>query len=165
MEITGMETLAAIQNEEQQQRYEAKLKRELGGLVLAHLADPRTEDIVLNPDSVLWVKRFGEGLYPIGEMPSAQAASALHTIAAWRGTTLHHDRPILETELPLDGSRFEGLIAPVVREPVFAIRTRPRRIFTLEDYERAGILTNKQDLLHEIRRRAAFRNSIKGLSH
>ena len=35
----------------------------------------------------------------------------------------------------------------------------------MEDYERAGILTNKQDLLHEIRRRTAFRDSIKGLSH
>ncbi len=160
-----MGSLGLIHVSEQKQRYEAKLKRELGSLVLSHLADPRTEDIVLNPDSVLWVKRCGEGFYPIGEMPSAQAASALHTIAAWRGTTLHHDRPILETELPLNGNRFEGLIAPVVREPVFAIRTRPRGIFTLDDYERAGILTNKQESLQEIRRRTTFRDSIKGLLH
>src|SRR5207244_3281939 len=162
---TEMAALALIQSEEQRDRFQAKLKRELGALVLSHLADPRTEDIVLNPDSVLWVKRFGEGFYPIGEMPPTQAASALHTIAAWRGTTLHHDRPILETELPLDGSRFEGLVAPVVREPVFAIRTRARRIFTLEDYDRAGILTEKHDPRHEIRRRTTFRDSIQGLSH
>src|SRR5438552_1174881 len=117
-----------IENGEQEQRYEAKLKREFGSLVLSHLADPRTEDIVLNPDSLLWIKRLGEGFYPVGEVSLGQAASALHTIAAWRGTILNHDRPILETELPLDGSRFEGLVAPIVRQPVFAIRIRPRQI-------------------------------------
>lgn len=154
-----------IPNNEQEQRYKAKLERELGGLVLAHLADPRTEDIVLNPDSILWVKRFGEGFYPVGVMPPSQATSALNTIAAWRGTTLHHDRPILETELPLDGSRFEGLIAPVVRRPAFAIRIRPRRIFTLEDYEHAGILTHKQATIEGVRRRLTFRDSIQGFSH
>jgi type IV secretion system protein VirB11 len=34
---------------------------------------------------------------------------------------------MLETELPLDGSRFEGLVSPIVRHPVFAIRMRPKR--------------------------------------
>ncbi len=58
-------------------------------------------------------------------MPAAQAASALGTIAAWRGTVLNHEHPILETELPIDGSRFEGIVSPVVRRPVFAIRLRP----------------------------------------
>ena len=48
-------------------------------------------------------------------MPAAQAASALGTIAAWRGTVLNHEHPILETELPIDGSRFEGIVSPVVR--------------------------------------------------
>ena len=70
-------------------------------------------------------------------MPPAQAASALNTIAAWKGTVMNHDRPILETELPLDGSRFEGIVSPVVRNPIFAIRLRPKQIFTLADYESA----------------------------
>jgi Flp pilus assembly CpaF family ATPase len=52
---------------------------------------------------------------------------------------LNHDHPILETELPLDGSRFEGVVAPVVRQPVFAIRLRSRKVFTLDEYETAGI--------------------------
>src|SRR5438552_9556581 len=156
-----MTTFALIENGEQQQRYEAKLKRELGSLVLTHLSDSRTEDIVLNPDSSVWIKRLAEGFYPIGEMSPTQAASALHTIAAWRGTTLTHDRPVLETELPLDGSRFEGLISPVVRQPAFAIRLRPRHVFTLDDYERSGILSQKDDPLHRVRRRCRFRDSVK----
>ena len=76
-------------------------------------------------------------------MSPTQAASALNTIAAWKGTVMNHDRPILETELPLDGSRFEGIVSPVVRSPIFAIRLRPRQIFTLEEYENAGIITEK----------------------
>ena len=105
------------------------------------LADDLTEDILLNPDSSLWVKRMGEGFSCVGEIPPVQAASALSTLAAWRKTVLNHEHPILETELPIDGSRFEGIVAPVVRQPVFAIRLRPRRIFQLDEYESRGILT------------------------
>jgi len=121
--------------DEQRQRFEAKLRRELGDVVLGLLNDPGTEDILLNPDSVLWAKRMGEGFVAVGQILPPQAASAMNTIAAWKGTVMNHDRPILETELPLDGSRFEGIISPVVRQPIFAIRLRPRRIFTLAEYE------------------------------
>src|SRR5262249_31149288 len=160
-----MSNFAVVPHEEQRQRYETKLKREFGDLILSHLADPRTEDIILNPDSVLWIKRIGEGFVPVGEMPPAQAASALNTIAAWKGTSLNHEKPILETELPLDGSRFEGLVSPVVRRPIFAIRLRPRRIFTIEDYESAGILTEKSDPLNKLRRRESFLDSLRSLKH
>jgi type IV secretion system protein VirB11 len=150
---------------EQHSRLEAKLKRELGENVLALLADDRTEDIVLNPDSSLWTKRIGQGFVQVGEMGPAQAASALNTIAAWKGTVLNHERPILETELPLDGSRFEGITSPVVRSPVFAIRSRPKRVFTLEDYERAGILTQKDDPQNRRRKRESFAEMLHGLTH
>jgi P-type conjugative transfer ATPase TrbB len=160
-----MSTFAVVQHEEQRQRFEAKLKRELGETLLRHLADARMEDIVLNPDSTLWVKRIGEDFVASSEMPAAQAASALNTIAAWKGTSLNHERPILETELPLDGSRFEGLVSPIVRRPVFAIRLRPRRIFTLEEYESAGILTGKDDPLNKLRSRESFLDSIRGMKH
>jgi type IV secretion system protein VirB11 len=76
--------------------------------MLQLLAAEDTEDIVLNPDSSLWVKRISKDFQRVGAMAPAQAASALNTIAAWKGTVMNHDRPVLETELPLDGSRFEG---------------------------------------------------------
>jgi type IV secretion system protein VirB11 len=141
-------TSVTVINEDQRHRYEAKLRRELGGIVLGALQDDRVEDIMLNPDSSLWIRRMGEGFTLMGEMTAAQAASALNTIAAWKGTTINHERPILETELPLDGSRFEGIVSPVVRNPVFAIRLRPRTIFTLRDYEEGGIISDKNDALN-----------------
>jgi type IV secretion system protein VirB11 len=155
----------AVIHDEHQYRLETKLKRELGDQVLAQLGDDRTEDVLLNPDGALWVKRMGEGFVHLGEIPAPQASSALSTIAAWRGTVLNHEHPILETELPLDGSRFEGIVSPVVRRPVFAIRLRPRRIFPLDEYETNGILTAKDDSLNHVRRLDDFLNGLRGLNH
>jgi type IV secretion system protein VirB11 len=78
---------------------------------------------------------------------------------------LNHDHPILETELPLDGSRFEGVVAPVVRQPVFAIRLRPRKVFTLDDYEAAGILTGKEDTSNRVRQQEDFASAVRGRTH
>jgi type IV secretion system protein VirB11 len=159
-----MSTQSLVQDE-QHQRLEVKLRRELGDQVLRLLDDNLTEDILLNPDGSLWVKRVGHGFSRMGEMPAAQAASALGTVAAWRGTVLNHEHPILETELPIDGSRFEGIVSPVVRRPVFAIRLRPRKIFSLDDYEVDGILTDGTDPLNQLRRRDNFLDGVRGLKH
>lgn len=151
--------------DEHQCRLETKLKRELGEQVLSLLDDVLVEDIILNPDSALWIKRFGEGFTRVGTIPPAQAASALSTIAAWRGTVLNHDSPIIETELPLDGSRFEGIVSPIVRHPVFAVRLRPKRIYALDEYERSGVLTNKDDSQNLVRNQDHFLNQVRGLNH
>src|ERR1700753_3234333 len=157
--------IPGLAHDEQHSRLEAKLKRELGDTVLELLGEDATEDIVLNPDSTLWVKRMGQGFQHVGFMPPAQAASALNTIAAWKGTVMNHDRPVLETELPLDGSRFEGIVSPVVRNPVFAIRLRPQRIFTLADYESSGILTGKDDAQNRTGARMSFAKAVRGADH
>lgn len=146
-------------------RLEAKLRRELSETILQLLEDELTEDVVLNPDSSVWAKRMGSGFRVVGAISPTQAASALNTIAAWKGTVMNHDRPILETELPLDGSRFEGIVSPVVRNPIFAIRLRPRQIFTLANYEKSGIITGKEDDLNQIRKRDTFIEDVRGLDH
>src|SRR5260370_9680303 len=96
-----------------------------------------------------------------GEMSASQAQTALGTIAAMKGTVINHERPILETELPLDGSRFEGLVSPVVRSPVFAIRLRPGRVCRLEEYEWSEIITRKDAPRNVLRQRTRFRNAIR----
>src|SRR5260370_1562351 len=98
----GMPASAPFEQHERSNRLGVKLRRELGDQVLALLGDERTEDIVLNPDSSLWAKRIGEGFIRFGHMPPTRAASALGTIAAWRGTVLNHEHPILQTGLPID---------------------------------------------------------------
>jgi type IV secretion system protein VirB11 len=147
---------------EQQQRLEVKLRRELGDSILILLNDDAVEDIVLNPDGALWAKQMGSGFRRVGQMSGSQAVCAMNTIASMRSMVLNYERPVLETELPIDGSRFEGLIPPVVRHPVFAIRRRPRKIFTLAQYCDAGILTNRADPLNRLRRRENFADQLAG---
>lgn len=147
---------------EQRIRQDAKLRRELGDTVLNLLRDERTEDICLNPDGKLWAKRQGGPFEAIGEMPAVQALSALGTIAAQRDEVINWHNPLLEAELSLDGSRFQGLISPVVRQPVFSIRVRPRRVFRLEEYERSNILTDKADPLNRLKSRRTFLEEIRG---
>jgi type IV secretion system protein VirB11 len=53
-------------------------------------------------------------------------------------------------------------VSPVVRRPVFAIRLRPRKIFSLDDYEADGILTDGNDPLNQLRRRDDFLDGVRG---
>jgi len=149
----------------QLERYIEKLVREFGDTLMTRLRDPLTEDIVLNPDGKLWVKSVGKSFQMFGTMPASQALSALGTLAAIKGTMIHHDQPVLETDLPIDGSRFQALIPPVVSSPVFAIRCRPKKVFTLNDYESAKILSDKDDPLNTPRERDDFLQRVRGLSH
>ena len=63
------------------------------------------------------------------------------------GATVTPDNPILECELPLDGSRFEALIPPVVPAPTFALRKKAKLIFDLADYVQTGVMTELQSTL------------------
>ncbi len=121
-----------------------KLKRDFGALVIDALNDPRTIEILLNPDGTLWQERLGEKMKRIGHMPASRAESVMRTIAAALGTTITRNNPILEGELPLDGSRFAGLLPPVVSAPMFAIRKRASAIYSLDQYVVDGIMTSRQ---------------------
>ena len=94
-------------------RLDTKLRRELGGQILNLLADESTEDIVVNADSSIWLKRMGTGFVRTGKLSPGRTASALGTIAAWHGTVANHGRPILETELPMTGADSKPSLRPL----------------------------------------------------
>jgi type IV secretion system protein VirB11 len=121
-----------------------KLRRDFGDVFLAALADAETVEILLNPDGTLWQERLGEKPVQIGSMTRMKAESVLRTIAACVQTTITREKPTIECELPLDGSRFAGQIPPVVPAPAFAVRKRASRVFSMQQYVEAGILTPKE---------------------
>jgi P-type conjugative transfer ATPase TrbB len=139
-----MKPVALPAQSERARRVSEKLRRELGPEICACLADPSVIEIMLNADGVLWVERFGRAMERLGLMPACQAEAFIATVAAIHRTVVDRLHPILECELPFDGSRFEALIPPAVSAPVFAIRRRPETIFTLADYVEAGIMTGAQ---------------------
>jgi P-type conjugative transfer ATPase TrbB len=126
------------------ERAKKKLERDLGPLLMDALADPRTVEIMLNADGKLWQERLGERMSCIGSVPFARAEAIIKTVAGYHGKEVTRHKPILEGELPLDGSRFAGQLPPVVPAPTFAIRKQAVAIFTLEQYVDAGIMTAAQ---------------------
>lgn len=125
-------------------RIDEKLRRELGPVVLSLLDEPDVIEIMLNADSQLWVERFGQAMELAGTMPPSQAESLMATVASSLNTVITRENPILECELPLDGSRFEALIPPVVSTPVFTIRKKASKVFSLDEYVQSGVMTNAQ---------------------
>ena len=129
---------------ERSERLQRKLIRELGATVMEALSDAEVVEICLNPDGALWLERLGAPMVRAGTMPAAAAEALISTLATCLGTSITREHPILEGELPTDGSRFEGLIPPVVCAPVFAIRRKASAVFTLEHYVRAGIMDERE---------------------
>lgn len=125
-------------------RAKKKLERDMGPLLLDALHDPKTVELMLNADGKLWQERLGEGMKCIGTLRSAQAEAIIKTVAGYHGKEITRIKPIIEGELPLDGSRFAGQLPPIVPAPTFAIRKKAIAIFTLEQYVSAGIMTPAQ---------------------
>jgi type IV secretion system protein VirB11 len=130
--------------DERDRRIAEKLRRELGRDICGFLEEPDVVEIILNPDGKLWVERMGKPMVNFGRMMSHQAESIMTTVASVYKTTITRENPILECELPFDGSRFEALIPPVVAAPTFTIRRKALKIFTLADYVASSIMTERQ---------------------
>jgi P-type conjugative transfer ATPase TrbB len=129
------------QKELVRKRLEEKLERECGTAMIQVLRDPAVVEVLLNPDGRLWIDVAGKGMECTGQVIEPGAAeSVLTTCASMLHTTITRDNPILEGEFPLDGSRLEGILPPIVRAPIFAIRKKALKVFTLDDYRARGII-------------------------
>lgn len=133
-----------MQGSETQQRMKEKLRREAGPVILSALAEEDVIEILLNPDGNLWVERFGDGLRCVSRLEPSAAESFISTVASYNQTVVNRDNPILECEFPLDGSRFEALLPPIVQGPTFSLRKHASRSFTLSDYVSSGSMTETQ---------------------
>ena len=130
-----------------QERLIIKIKRELGSVCLKAIENPNVIEIMLNSDGTLWIEELGEPIKQVGTVEESKAKALLGTIASYLNTTITVENPILECELPIDGSRFSGLFPPVVSRPTFTIRKKASKIFTLEEYYHQKILTKESYLL------------------
>jgi len=130
--------------ETSQERLIKKIKIELGPLCLKALENPNVIEIMLNSNGTLWIEELGKPIIQVGSMQESKVKALLGTIASYLNTTITSANPILECELPIDGSRFEGLLPPIVNKPTFTIRKKASQIFTLEEYYQQKILSKEQ---------------------
>ncbi|MEJ5074835.1 ATPase, T2SS/T4P/T4SS family, partial [Enterobacter ludwigii] len=115
-------------------------------------------ELMLNGDGWLWVEEFGKPMYRHCEITPTDASILISSIAHYHHEIIDRDNPVLECELPTDGSRFEGIIPPLVPQTAFIIRKKATRLFTLNDYLNVGTLSVSR---HDVIRKAiAARENI-----
>ncbi len=130
--------------EERKERIITKMIREMGTTCYTALQDPEIIEIMLNPDGEIWFDRLGQGQSFSGEKMKVEYSHAfLGTVASYLGVQLHNEKPILEGELPIDGSRIEGTLPPITSQPGFTIRKKASKIFTLNEYLQDGRISDR----------------------
>lgn len=127
-------------------RRRAMLRTAMGPAIAAALADPATQEIMVNPDGILRLDRLGEGRIDTGtRYDPAQVERIIRLVASHARTEVHAASPIVSAELPPHGEgageRFEGVLPPVSLAPCFSIRKPASKIHTLLDYVKEGIMS------------------------
>jgi type IV secretion system protein TrbB len=131
----------------------AMLQSAMGPAIAAALADPLTQEVMVNPDGKLRIDRLGEGCSDTGIIiPAAQAERIIRLVASHIRAEVTRDCPIVSAELPPHGTaqageRFEGLLPPVVSAPCFAIRKPATHSYTLGDYVSDRLMSEHQAAL------------------
>lgn len=122
----------------------------LGSGVSQLLVDPMISEIRLNSDGTVWGNRLGEGKFCASiTVTPENARRAIYTVAYSVGAVCNDDTPAISAELPGTGERFQGVLPPLVRSPLFVIRKKAVKIFSLEDLCNQGVLTENQGLVLE----------------
>jgi pilus assembly protein CpaF len=119
------------------------------------LMNPAISEIMVNPDSSVWIEEGGH-LAPQPGICFDEGAllTGLEVIANRFGKKLDTDSPIMNLRLP-DGSRMAALIPPVVNpSPMMTIRRFTSRNFAIHDLIARKTLTEEQaEVLTECVRR------------
>ncbi len=128
----------------------AMLQSAMGPAIAAALADPLTQEVMVNPDGRLRIDRLGEGCTDTGiTITPSQSERIIRLVASHIRAEVTRDSPIVSAELPphgtsIAGERFEGLLPPVSTAPCFAIRKPATRTYTLGDYVADKMMSEPQ---------------------
>jgi pilus assembly protein CpaF len=114
----------------------------------ALLESDTVSEIMVNPDSSVWVEESGQiQRLPDIRFDDGALQTGLEVIANRFGKKLDADSPILNLRLP-DGSRMAAMIPPIVNpRPLMTVRRFTAKNYTLADLIETGMLTNEQALI------------------
>src|SRR5690554_2503443 len=127
---------------QQHTRLMTMLQTSCGPELWALMQDPEITEIMANPDGRVWVEKFGVGMVDSGvRVQPTEVESIISIVASSAQTIANAQNPSLATILPESGARFQAFIPPIVAAPMFVIRQRATRVFSLTDYVNDGVLT------------------------
>ena len=136
--------MADLNDDQTRRRAVAQIELLMRGPILNAFKDKFTVEVMVNPDGMLYVEKAGQGVMQVGKVDPAVVGSIINNVSGYHSQIVDYEHPICECEFPLDGSRFEGLIPPVVSGPSFSLRKKAIMVFTLDDYVCQGIMTDAQ---------------------
>ncbi|MDD7411067.1 MAG: ATPase, T2SS/T4P/T4SS family [Fusobacterium gastrosuis] len=126
--------------------------------IFEYFFDDSVTEIMINTDNSIFIKKAGVGSVNTNNFASPE--KTLHIIqilASLEGLIINSSNPRISTTLPMidkdnpekiKNYRFEGLVPPVVENPIFNIRKPTIKLLTLEDYIAQGAFTRREaDLL------------------
>lgn len=115
-----------------------------GQFIVSLMRRDDVNEIYINDDGYVWYDSYREGKVKSKErIAPAKARSIIELVAGQRGKVANEDVPSLSAEISGYGARFQGELPPIVRNPQFNIRKKAIQIFTLDDYVRQGVLSQK----------------------
>jgi type IV secretion system protein VirB11 len=137
---------------EMRSRLHDQLCHALGEAVLQILEKPDVTDVLLLEDGTLWSCERGDWTsepFVNYEPEHREAIIGLVAHSLHQEATFEH--PNIEGEMEINGRKFRvtALMPPMVAHPTMAIRKPAQLIYTLADYERAGILSTRYRKLLE----------------
>lgn len=118
-----------------------------GGQVLKDFNDPATVELMINDDGSYWVEKLGSDMTYMGIVQAPLVMSIIKQVSGAHEQIVDYEHPVCEGEFPLDGSRFEGFIPPIVKSPCFSLRKKASKIFTLDQYVAQQVMTEQHKAL------------------
>jgi len=113
------------------------------------LTHPAVTEIMVNPGGEVWIDELGQPIVKSDLVLSPnEIQSIVNLVATHSRTVITENSPIISAELP-DGSRFEGLIPPVVGTAAFSIRKHASKVFTFDEYVERKTITPEQKTFFE----------------
>lgn len=124
------------------ERLSSLLSTAFGSDILELLKDPLISEIRLNSDGSLWANKLGVGKFKTPILISEENAKrAIYAVAYGVNEVCNEIKPSISAEIPKTGERFQGILPPLSKKPLFAIRKKAVQIFTLTDLEEQGVVT------------------------
>jgi type IV secretion system protein VirB11 len=122
----------------------ADLLRSAMASIIPYLDDPEVLHISISHTGSMWIERFGQGAVDSGiTVLESQVEQVIRLVASQCNQVATKEASRLAAVLP-SGERFQGFLPPTVRAPACEIRKRPSRIYTLDNYVGAEIMTAEQ---------------------
>jgi type IV secretion system protein TrbB len=120
-----------------------------GPLLASYITAPDTIEVMCNDNGTCFLNRFGSGIVEVEHPGWRELDTFLCAVAHERDAEF--SQRVAELSLALDdvGWRIEAGRPPVARALYMSLRRHPQQIFTLDDYERDGILTRQERTIIE----------------